>query len=624
MATLEQVCTELYNLNGLNDLQLETQLEIHQGIGEMSDAIGETNQHLIDIKKVLDNFVNAVPEQIIHGFEKVIVDDRLADQKQSQTNEKLKDREGGKKSESGIAGAFARGRNDFNPDKNLKKLFGGLTDIIENTLESIGMMSMALQLFGGKIKPFFKWALSMLGMAGNTLLAALSGLVSAIFSPIGAIAAGIAAVGIGIYKAVQGFLNFNGDIVDKLIEGVQNFIDGVLMVVTVPLDWILNATAWLLDAIGFDSIAEVLRDFSVTDLVDSITDSIANLFMGIKDWIVEKIMGIAAPILRFLGFDEAALTAEVTADSYANKDNDKLREEADARSEEDQQESMGKIKGSLGMSDSEQEKEKQGREAADEAIQRVAQIQEEAQADTKRIRQDAKTQAEAARVGPNGQPYKVPAGTPSVGAAAQPQVIGAAPMTMGSGANSMTVNEAGSTYSSRDLTFVSTNNTSVRVPRPQSRSMTTREVLEERATDRIDRIVTGYETDASTKITTMINDKSPIKVSQGDVSEVLSSVTNSEGGFLSSTVNTAGSFISSIFGGDQSTANQTSEMMARTDQLNDNRATANTTNGGSVAVVDNSSQNSTTVNNMSLSGTPTAIDRSDRTHIGNKFGRGGQ
>ena len=152
MATLEQVCTELYNLNGLNDLQLETQLEIHQGIGEMSNALGETNQHLIDIKKVLDNFVNAVPEQIIGGFEKIIVEDRLADQKQAQTNEKLKDREGDTKGDKGISGAFARGRNNFDASKDFKKLFAGLTDVIESTLESIGMMSVAAQLFGGKIK----------------------------------------------------------------------------------------------------------------------------------------------------------------------------------------------------------------------------------------------------------------------------------------------------------------------------------------------------------------------------------------------------------------------------------------------------------------------------------------
>ena len=465
----------------------------------------------------------------------------------------------------------------------------------------------------------------MLGMVGNTLLAALSGLVSAIFSPIGAIAAGIVAVGMGIYKAVQGFLNFNGDIVDKMIEGVQNFIDGVLMVVTVPLDWILNATAWLLDAIGFDGIAEVLRDFSITDLVDSITDSIANLFMGIKDWIVEKIMGIAGPILRLLGFDEAALSAELTADSYANKDNDKLRAEADERSEQQQQESLNKIKGSLGMgSESEQEKEKQGREAADEAIQRVAQIQEEAQADTKRIRQDAATGAEAARVS-HGRTVKVPTGTPADGASAQPKVLGPAPIVMGSGNSNMTVNESSPSYSSKDLTFVSTNNTSVRVPRPSSRGMSTREILEERATDRVDRMVTGFETDASSKITTMINNKSPIKVSHGDVSEVLSSVTNTEGGFIGGAVNTAGSFISRIFGGDQSNANQSSEMRTRTSQLNDNRASENTTNtGGDTAVIDNSTSSNTTVNNMSMGGAVSTVDRSDRTHIGSKFGRGGQ
>ena len=124
MATLEQVCTELYNLNGLNDLQLETQLEIHQGIGEMSDALGETNQHLIDIKKVLDQFVNHVPDQIVQGFEGVIVRDQLAEQRQDATASKLAGREGDDgKSEKGIKGAFARGRKK-DPTDSFKKMFG--------------------------------------------------------------------------------------------------------------------------------------------------------------------------------------------------------------------------------------------------------------------------------------------------------------------------------------------------------------------------------------------------------------------------------------------------------------------------------------------------------------------
>ena len=164
MATLEQVCTELYNLNGLNDLQLETQLEIHQGIGEMSDALGETNQHLIDIKKVLDSFVNAVPEQIIGGFEKIIVQDRLADQKQEQTKEKLKSREEGD-APKGIRGAFARGKMDADPSKDFKKMFSGFTSAIEDSLETLGRITAISTMFGGKIKAWGKWALSMMGMA---------------------------------------------------------------------------------------------------------------------------------------------------------------------------------------------------------------------------------------------------------------------------------------------------------------------------------------------------------------------------------------------------------------------------------------------------------------------------
>ena len=93
MATLEAVALELSNLNGLADLELDTQLEIQQATADMAKGLSETNKHLVDIRKVLDRFVNNVPEQIVTGFAGVLQQERIIEDRTEAVDAKNKDRD---------------------------------------------------------------------------------------------------------------------------------------------------------------------------------------------------------------------------------------------------------------------------------------------------------------------------------------------------------------------------------------------------------------------------------------------------------------------------------------------------------------------------------------------------
>lgn len=610
MATLEAVALELSNLNGLADLELDTQLEIQQATADMAKGLAETNQHLVDIRKVLDRFVNNVPEQIVTGFAGVMQQERIIEERTEAVEEKNASRDplapvsgGDDKTGNFFKDNFKAGQKKVEtPGGFFNNFFGKITKWISGILITLGSWS-----------AIFMNGLSMIGSA-------ITGLVAVITSPITAIAALITSAALGIEKMVADFMNFDGDLVDKLIAGFFGFIDGALSLITMPLDWIKDMVSAIAGFLGFDGVSEALDSFSFTDIVDSLTDSIAAFFMNIKDWIVEKIMGLAGPILSILGFDEAALTAEVNADAYANKDNAELMKEASEKSASG--ENMFGIRGLFTDEDEEENAEQRSANVADaqDAIEQVAAIRD----DSKKMTDEARTAhteqlAESTKV---AQQVAAQSGTTrkvnsvAVASGNSPSVVGAAPVQMG------TQNQT--TYTNKDLTYVSTNNVRVKEPRAASQKMTTREILEERANDRVNRMTTKVQTDASRRITTKLNEHSPIAINHGDVSSVLGSVVNSVSS-SESTNGGVGGFFKNVFGGNQSSASQSEEMRVRTDVLNDSRSSSSSTSGGkggSVVAVDNSTVNNSTITNMTASKQAPSRDFSDRTHIGQAFGRG--
>jgi hypothetical protein len=75
---------------------------------------------------------------------------------------------------------------------------------------------------------------------------------------------------------------------DGILGGLQGAIDGFFTsLVTVPLDMVKNAAAWLLEKVGLISpeTAEGVKDFSITEMFKSITDALFGIIGDAVDWI---------------------------------------------------------------------------------------------------------------------------------------------------------------------------------------------------------------------------------------------------------------------------------------------------------------------------------------------------
>jgi hypothetical protein len=81
---------------------------------------------------------------------------------------------------------------------------------------------------------------------------------------------------VGFY---QGFTSEDGNLVEKLGAGLEGGIKGVIKGFTQAIDLILiEFPAWILKKLGFSGVAEGLKKFKLTDLVDPVWETIKNYF----------------------------------------------------------------------------------------------------------------------------------------------------------------------------------------------------------------------------------------------------------------------------------------------------------------------------------------------------------
>ena len=80
----------------------------------------------------------------------------------------------------------------------------------------------------------------------------------------------------GFYK---GFTSEEGTFTDKVKAGIEGGIKGVIKGITEAVDLLLfGLPAWFLEKLGFKGVAEDLREFSLTELVDPAWESIKEFF----------------------------------------------------------------------------------------------------------------------------------------------------------------------------------------------------------------------------------------------------------------------------------------------------------------------------------------------------------
>ena len=357
MSTIEQVAQELKNLNGVNDLSTELLLDGFSGLNTGNDLVVA---ELKGIREVLGNFMKDVPQSIVSGFEKVIVTDRTERENFVVNREKVSDRDSDpttptspdKKSSSTFGKAFQSGRDEDLGDmfglKSLQQMIGmrlgnivqvgtalmsgtskfimavgtGLTSVfttvgsmltgLAKTLLSFGkgafMKSLSLITKGLKLLQVGMVAL-MTGVQ-SAIMAVVTGLGPALvalapFIAIGAaIAAGLAALTMGVMGFVDGFKGQEGDMFDKILAGLTGFSNGLLKALTIPLDWIIDLTAKVLDFFGFDGAAKVLEEFSLSAMVDDLTDGVLDFLLKIKDGITGFASEAWNGIKSFFGFGD--------------------------------------------------------------------------------------------------------------------------------------------------------------------------------------------------------------------------------------------------------------------------------------------------------------------------------
>ena len=162
--------------------------------------------------------------------------------------------------------------------------------------------------------------LKSLGGGLGSLLKPLMPLVKTIFFPITIIMA--------IIDGVRGFIEGYKDqgFIDGLLTGLGNILGGII---GAPLDLLKNLAAFILEKLGFEAVAETLKDFSFKDMIKNAFGGIANFFSNLPAMIEKAVRGVFGNKVGDLlfGKDKGAAIADAAKD--ATKEQGKAQSDID-------------------------------------------------------------------------------------------------------------------------------------------------------------------------------------------------------------------------------------------------------------------------------------------------------
>ena len=225
-------------------------------------AINTVNQSILSLREIFIGMAEAAAREDL--------------QDQENENEESDDEPTSKPSP--FRDAFNEGRKD---PFNLKKRFRSIKASIRNKV--MGLLTIAGRMTG--------------------VFTGMFKLVTGIFGRIFAVVTGIV---MGVDQAIKDFTNMEGDLFDKLTAGIFGFIEGFSKIITVPLDYLKKAIAWIAGKLGFEQFEEMLNSFSIAEEFEKLMEKMLGFILGIKDSVLSTGGNILSKGLRLIGQDETA------------------------------------------------------------------------------------------------------------------------------------------------------------------------------------------------------------------------------------------------------------------------------------------------------------------------------
>ena len=180
-----------------------------------------------------------------------------------------------------------------------KQLLGGAFNLLKTGFSAMSTFLMTTVPNGltsayGGTKGFIVKALTSLGAAfttmklfiTGTMIPAITAFMAPFIVPLALLAAAVAAA-VAIFTSIKAGIDEFKKSLDEgdsmlvaIIEGVST---ALLTLVTLPITLIKNFVAWVAKKLGFEGIAEKLKEFSI---VDFIKDGVKNLVLKAKDFVL--------------------------------------------------------------------------------------------------------------------------------------------------------------------------------------------------------------------------------------------------------------------------------------------------------------------------------------------------
>jgi hypothetical protein len=161
----------------------------------------------------------------------------------------------------------------------IKGVFSILGQRIQNIIKPIvtvsTMIGETIRPALSKVRLFFTGIGNKVKLFGS-IVKRISGIVGKVFAPI--------AIVMTAWETITGFIE--GWKEDGILGGLEGAITGFFTsLVTIPLDLVKDAVAWVLKKFGWDEEAEALKSFSFTDLFKKAIGAVFDVFKGAVNWV---------------------------------------------------------------------------------------------------------------------------------------------------------------------------------------------------------------------------------------------------------------------------------------------------------------------------------------------------